>query len=126
MNNFKAHRNDFRYQASISPAVGNKQSFAILDIMYLKGLQRKGVLASLKVVEIEQCEGYSMESSTIFGDGNFRMWVKELARKSDKEVVKVAEALDSKVVDIVAAFILNPANGKAAFISAVESIQGVL
>lgn len=126
MNNFQAHHNEFRFKASVSPAVGNKQTFAVLDIMYLKGSQHKGILASLKRVEIEQGEGYSTETSVIFGDGNFSMWVKYLPRKSDKEVVRVAEALDSKVVDIVAAFILSPRNGKAELISAVESIQAVL
>lgn len=124
MENFRAKGNEtFRYAASITPLENNRQRFVMLDVMYLAGSSRKGVLASLKTVEVEKCEGYSTETSVLFGDGNFSTWVKVQSRKNLKELVAVVEALDSKVVDIVAAFALDRANGKALLLSAIESLS---
>ena len=104
MTNFKQSRNGFRFEV-VKSEDGNKRNVAVLEIMYLKGSQRKGVLASVKHVEVENCGTYTSETTSVFGDGDFSMWVKELPRKSDKAVLQVAEALDSFAPGIVTAFI---------------------
>ena len=119
MNNFKPSRSGFRFEVLQSES-GNKRNIAVIEIMYLKGAQRKGVLASVKHVEVEQCEGYTTESTTLFSEGNFTVWVKELARKSDKAVLQVAAALDSFAPSIVNAFIKSPQDGRDTLRAAIE------
>ena len=74
----------------------------MLEVLYLKGSQRKGVIVTVRNTTIEQREGYRLESFEVFG--GVSMFAKELARKSDKAVLQVAEQLDSVVPLIVAAF----------------------
>lgn len=119
MMNFKARRAGFRFEIVISEN-GSKKTVAALEIMYIRGSQRKGVLASVKHIEIEDCESYTSETTTMFADGNFTMWVKELPRKSDKAVLQVAEALDSFAPEIVAAFLQSPQAAKDALRAAAE------
>jgi hypothetical protein len=80
----------------------------------------KGVLASLRHTTIEQHDGCHMETFSIFGDGNISTWVKVLDRKSDKEVLKAAEALDSYAPLIVSAFIESADKGKSALRQAIS------
>ena len=123
MENFQAARNGFRFKASLAPAVGNKQKFVVFDVTYLKGSVRKGVLATIRPTEIEQCDGYTMESTLLYNQANISLWVKELARKSDKEVVKAAEFLDALAPEIVATYIADANEGRSALLRAVESFQ---
>lgn len=121
MNNFKPTRSGFRFEQTVSES-GNKRNVAAIEIMYLKGSQRKGVLASVKNIEIERCDGYTSETTAVQldGNGNFSVWVKELARKSDKAVLQVAEALDQFAPSIVAAFIQSPELARDTLRAAVE------
>ena len=121
MTNFQPSSNGFRFKASLAPAEGNKQKFVVLDIVYLKGSRRKGVLATLRPTEIEQCDGYAMESTLLYSEANISVWVKELARKSDKEVVKAAEFLDALAAEIVATYIADAGLGRKALINAIAS-----
>lgn len=50
------------------------------------------------------------------------MWVKELARKSDKAVLQVAEALDSFAPAIVEAFIKSSQAGRDTLRAAIEQV----
>lgn len=121
MVNFKASRSVFRYEVTKSE-LGTKRNVAAIEIMYLKGSQRKGVLASVKNIEIEACEGYNVETTVIdfTGNGGFTMWVKELARKSDKAVIEVAEALDAFAPAILDVFIKSPEFARDTLRAAVE------
>lgn len=121
MTNFKPNRDGFRFEVTKSEESG-KRHVAAIDIMYLKGSQRKGVLASVKNIEIEKREGYNMETTVIdlTGNGGFTMWVKELARKSDKHVLQVAEALDSFAPAIIESFIQSSQAGLDTLRAAIE------
>jgi hypothetical protein len=121
MENFKTSRNGFRFKASLAPAEGSKQKFVVFDITYLKGSVRKGVLATIRPTEIEQCDGYTMESTLLYNQANISIWVKELARKNDKEVVKAAEFLDALAPEIVATYIADAGLGRNALINAIAS-----
>lgn len=123
MENFKQSRRGFRFEVANGEPVGNKRKAVVFDINYLAGSVRKGVLATIRNIEIEQAEGYTVETSTLFGDGNCSAWVKVLARKNDKEVVRAAEALDSKAPAIVNAFLESADNGKAALLAAIAEMR---
>jgi hypothetical protein len=121
MNNFILSRHGYTYECPTNePRETNKRNVVRFEVKYLKGSARKGVLASLRHSTIEQHNGYQMESFSIFGDGNISTWVKVLARKSDKEVLLAAEALDGYAPLIVAAFIENADKGKAALLQAIS------
>jgi hypothetical protein len=129
MQNFMLGRRGYNFEQKVSdiPAKSEydrpKQKIARLSISYLAGSQRKGVNASLTFIELEKGENCIFETFSIFGEGNTSMWAKVLARKSDKEVIKVAEQLDSKAPLIVAAFVEDPAKGKAALQQAISELE---
>jgi len=128
MNNLKQSRHGFRFEVqngepSAEDIASNRRNLVIFEVKYLAGSQRKGVVASLRHTTIEQREGYHMESFSVFGAGNISTWVKVLARKSDKEVVKMAELLDSRAPEIVSAFIQSADLGKAALQAAVAEVS---
>lgn len=113
MINLQAKQNGFRFEHLIEQVSPTKKNVIIFSVTYLKGAQRKGVLVSIRPSEIEQGEGYTTES-TLYNDANIFVWAKELARKNDKEVARVAEALDSSVPSIIAAYLKSPQEGKDA------------
>lgn len=115
MENLKQIRSDkFTYQTA---PTGKLVKF---ELYYYKGQSHKGVLARIAHTTIEQHEGYTTETFEIFSQSAVSLWVKELARKSDKEVVAIAEKIDKVVPLIVAAFQEDPAKGKAALIQAIQ------
>ena len=125
MVNLTQGRRGYRFEMQNGPLGDdpNKRNITVLEIGYLKGASRKGVLTSIRNTTIEQFDAHRMESFEVFG--GVSVWAKELARKSDKEVIKVAEALDSVVPLIVTAFQENPEKGKAALFQSIqEKVHG--
>jgi hypothetical protein len=113
MVNFKQTRRGFQYNFVTEQAVGgdpNKLRVARLEVSYLNGSQRKGVLATLRTIELEQHDGYVAECFEMFA--GVSVWAKLLPRKNDKQVALVAEQLDAYAPDIVSEFIDNPEQGK--------------
>jgi hypothetical protein len=129
MQNFQLGRRGYTFEQKVAdiPAKSEydraKVKVARLKVSYLAGSVRKGVNASLTFTEIEQGENCTFETFSVFGDGNVSMWAKALARKSDKEVTKVAEQLDSKAPLILAAFVEDPAKGKLALQQAISELE---
>ena len=119
MTNLKQVRRGYRYEFNVGPVDASpKRKLVVFEVSYLAGSSRKGVLASLRHTEIEdRGNGFISESFEVFG--GVSAWAKVLARKSDKEVVRVAEALDSYAPEIVAAFISGEAEGRAALQAAI-------
>ena len=123
MQNLKQSRRGFRYEHVISTD-GAKRNVIIFEVSYLKSLGgAKGVRVSMRPTEIEQGDGYTTESVLLYNEANISAWAKMLARKSDKEVEKIAEALDSKVPLIIAAYLEDPAKGKAALQQAISELE---
>jgi hypothetical protein len=120
MNNFIQSRHGYAYEVPNGAHEASKRNVVKFEVKYLKGSARKGVLASLRHTTIEQHDGYHMETFSIFGDGNISTWVKVLDRKSDKEVLKAAEALDNCAPLIVSAFIESADKGRAALLQAIS------
>ena len=124
MANFQPLRNNgFRFKASLAPAEGNKQKFVVLDIVFIS--KARGVRAcwhTLRPTEIEQCDGYVMESTLLYSEANISVWVKELARKSDKEAVKAAEFFEALAAEIAATYIADAGLGRNALINAIASV----
>lgn len=120
MTNLVQGRRGYRFEAQQPNVVEpnpNKRHITVVEVSYLKGSQRKGVLVSIRNTTIEKCEGYHTESFEVFG--GVSVWAKELARKSDKAVIEVAEQLDSVVPFIVAAFQENVEKGREALKQAI-------
>jgi hypothetical protein len=81
---------------------GNKSDVIRLEVFYLKAFNgNKGVRVSVAPKTIEQGEGYQMETFLLYNQANLSVWAKMLARKSDKEVLAVAEKLDASVQSIL-------------------------
>lgn len=97
----------FRYDHEISRE-GNKVKLVRFEVSYTAGASRKGVTVSINNKTIEQREGYHTETFEVFA--GVSMWAKFMARKSDKIVAQVVEALDSSVVDLVNIFIAQDAD----------------
>jgi len=113
MNNLKPSRTGFQFEHVLSTE-GAKRKVILLSVMYLKSSNgNKGVLASIRPTEIEQCDGYTSESTLLYNEANVSQWMRMLARKNDKAVLEVAMLLDPHVAEIIAAYQVSPANGKA-------------
>jgi hypothetical protein len=126
MNNFKQVRNDFVYRT------GEEGPVTKVEVYYTKGgpnyfsggQTARGIFISVRATKLEKSpSGYTVESFEIFGKGG-KFLVKELARKSDKELARVAETLDEFAPAIATAFEADEAKGRDALIQAVKSISG--
>lgn len=124
MTNLQQHKDSFRYHtAEEGPVVKFEVYYSKGGANYFSGgNDSRGIYASIRATKIEKHDGYTTESFEIFGKGG-RKLVKQLQRKSDKELLKVAEALDTYVPDICSAFEKSEELGKQAMLAAVASIQ---
>jgi hypothetical protein len=105
-----AKRGGFKFEAVIEPLnASNKTKIVRFEVGYLAGSRNKGVNVWVRTIEVEQCEGYNMETFELMGRGNFSMWARVLPRKSDKAVLQVAEKLDPHVAAIVSQYITSGA-----------------
>ena len=99
--NLQSNRHGFHFDHVVSRE-GSKSKIVRLEVFYLKTFSgNKGVRVRIAPMGIEQCEGYTMESFVIADEGTIGVWAKMLARKSDKEVLAVAMALDPVVPDLI-------------------------
>ena len=115
MINLKSARDGFRYEHLLGPVEGkpNARKVILFSVFYLKSMSGvKGVRIAIRPTEIEQCEGYTCESTLLYNEANISVWGKLLSRKSDKEVLAIAEAIDNKVPLVVNAYL--EGNGKDA------------
>jgi hypothetical protein len=117
MNNLQASRRGFRFKHTLSTD-GAKRKVVIFEVIYLKSTRGdKGVRVSMRPSEVEQCDGYRSESTPLYNKANISTWARMVARKSDKAVLEVAEKLDPKVSEIIAAYLDSPAKGREALVA---------
>lgn len=120
MVNLTPSRTGFKYDHILSQE-GSKSKVIRLEVFYLKSMSgksmngTKGVRVSVRPLEIEKCEGYTMESTTLYSQENVGGWLKFLPRKNDKAVLAMAEKIDAHVPAIIAAYLESPSAGRAAF-----------
>lgn len=115
MVNLTPSRTGFKYDHILSQE-GSKSKVIRLEVFYLKSMHgTKGVRVSVRPLEIEKCEGYTMESTTLYSQENVGGWLKFLPRKNDKAVLAMAEKIDAHVPAIIAAYQESPSAGRAAF-----------
>jgi len=127
MNNLQAKRNGgFRYEhlISVDPTNDKKRKVVIFEVTYLKSMSgAKGVRFSIRPTEIEQGEGYTTETLLLYNEANVAGWAKMLSRKNDKAVLEVAEAIDSKVPLVVAAYLESVTKGKDALSQLIHELR---
>jgi hypothetical protein len=119
MNNLVPSRSGFKHDHVLSNE-GNKSKIIRLEVSYLKSFSgKKGVLVTITPKEVEQCEGYCTETLLLYNAQNISVWAKMLTRKSDKEVLAMAEKLDPSVLAILTAYLESPERGREAILQAV-------
>jgi hypothetical protein len=102
MNNLTVTRTGKFQFDRVLKSEGNKSDVIRFEVFYLKAFNgTKGVRVSIHPSTIEQHEGYSTSTVLLYNQANLSVWAKQLARKSDKEVLAVAEKLDGSVQAIL-------------------------
>jgi hypothetical protein len=124
MQNLKQHRDSFVFKTGDSgPVVKFELYYDKGGANYFNGgNDARGIWASIRAVTLEKYDTHTIETFEIFGKGG-RKLVKQLARKSDKELLAVAERLDAAVPGICSQFEQSEELGKQAMLDAIQSIQ---
>ena len=108
MNNLTAHgHKGYRAEVDLlTPAtVTNGKKIARFELSYFKGMRAQGIHVWLRAMEIEQHEGYHIETFELYGGMNVASYLKLFPRKNMKAVDVAAEKIDSLVPGIMKAFV---------------------
>lgn len=113
MENLKFNERRERFVAEVElpiPATVLKgKKIARFELSYFKATssRARGIHASLRVLEVEQHEGYVSETFELFGGKNISTYLKPLPRKNDKALALAASIIDPLVPELLSTFVDN-------------------
>ncbi len=110
MNNLKLNERKGSYVAEVELAADptvlkNGKKIARFELSYFKGQRARGIHVWLRVLEVEQHEGYTSETFELYGGKNISAYLKLLPRKNDKQLALAAEKVDSIVPGLLEVFV---------------------
>lgn len=94
---------------------GKENTRSKINLFYDKGglawgtPTKRGLWVTCTFVEIEQSEGFKIEKTAIYGEGNFKVLYAELKRSSDKAYSEACEYIRSIADDLHRAHIAGSA-----------------
>jgi hypothetical protein len=104
-----------------------------LDVHYTKGgtnyfsggYTPRGIYVSIRTTTIKQENGFKSESFTLFGGNNISCLALRLERKSDKQLLRVADLVSPHAAELVERFIANPTAAKVRLSELLAPLTGV-
>lgn len=81
------------------------KKIARFELDYFKGERARGIHVWMRVLEVEQHDGYTSETFELFGGKNISTYLKALPRKNDKALALAASKIDALVPELLAVFV---------------------